>query len=76
METSSGTSRLMVRSWRALGSQSRMLRRFSPARPLISSACASTPSSEPYFSIHLAAVFGPTLSTPGMLSIWSPISVR
>ena len=50
---------------RAFGSQSRILRRFSPASPVISSACASTPSSEPYFSIHLHAVLGPPCRPPG-----------
>ena len=43
--------------------------------PPISSACAITFSSVPYCASHFAAVFGPTLATPGTLSIESPVSV-
>ena len=70
-------SHLTVSSSRAVGSQSRALRRFSPTTPPISSACASrSVRAYRYCCSHLAAVFGPTLSTPGMLSTLSPISVR
>ena len=62
-------------SLRAVGSQSRAWRRFSPTTPLISPACATTASSEPYCSSHLTAVLGPHLGTPGTLSTVSPTSV-
>ena len=65
-----------VTSLRPVGSQSRAWRRFSPTAPLIFGAAAITPSSEPYSAIHFAAVFGPTLATPGTLSTVSPISAR
>ncbi len=42
--------------------------------PLTASAFAITPSSVPYSASHFAAVFGPHLGTPGMLSMLSPIS--
>ena len=35
-----------------------------------------TSSSDPYWVIHLAAVLGPTLSTPGTLSTVSPVRLR
>jgi len=63
-----------VTSFLPCGSQSTTRRRFSPTTPLIAGAAAMTPSSEPCSVIHFAAVFGPTLSTPGMLSTESPIS--
>ena len=69
-------SRSTVTSSRPRGSQSRAARRFSPTLPLISSACCRMASSEPYSFSHLAAVLGPTLSTPGTLSTASPVSVR
>ena len=62
----------MVTSWRPVGSQSSVARRFSPATPLISPARAMSASSEPYSPSHLAAVLGPTLGTPGTLSTASP----
>ena len=58
-----------------MGSQSSAARKFSPAAPLISPARATSASSEPYSSSHLAAVLGPTLVTPGTLSTASPTSV-
>ena len=45
-------------------------------RPRISPARSMIASSEPYWAIHLPAVFGPTFSTPGTLSTASPTSVR
>ena len=42
--------------------------------PPIFSAFAITESIVPYSASHFAAVFGPHLSTPGMLSTLSPIS--
>jgi hypothetical protein len=74
--TGSGTSHLIVRSSRACGSQSTTFRRFSPTRPPISPERRRISSRLPYCSSHLHAVFGPTFSTPGMLSMLSPISVR
>ncbi len=65
-----------VTSLRPSGNQSKALRRFSPTAPLMPSAAAITPASEPYSAIHLAAVFGPTFSTPGTLSTLSPTSAR
>jgi len=65
-----------VTSRRPVGSQSSTRRRLSPTAPLIRAAAAITPSRLPYSAIHFAAVFGPTLSTPGTLSTASPISVR
>ncbi len=65
-----------VTSLRPVGNQSSALRRFSPATPLIDAAAAITPSSEPCSVIHLAAVLGPTFSTPGTLSTVSPINAR
>ena len=47
---------------------------FSPTLPSISSWCASRLSTVVYWLSHFAAVFGPTLGTPGMLSEASPIS--
>ena len=49
-------------------------RKFWPATPLISSAWATSSSSEPYWRIHLVAVFSPTFGTPGRLSDGSPRS--
>jgi hypothetical protein len=74
--TGNFTSRFTVSSSRPFGSQASALRRFSPTAPGISPACAITWSSEPYCWIHLAAVFGPTFSTPGTLSTASPVSAR
>ncbi len=51
-------------------------RRFSPILPPIAAALAITFSSVPYSASHLAAVFGPHLSTPGMLSTLSPVRAR
>ena len=65
----------MVRSARPVGNQSTALRKFSPTTPLMLAALASTASSEPYSCSHLAAVFGPTFSTPGTLSTVSPTSI-
>ena len=59
-----------------MGSQSSARRRFSPTTPFTDPAAAITPSSEPCSAISLAAVLGPTLSTPGTLSTVSPIKVR
>src|SRR6266571_2815698 len=70
------TSHFTASKPRAFGSQSSALRRFSPTAPPISGACRTTSSSEPYSASHFAAVFGPTLSTPGTLSTESPTSVR
>ncbi len=65
-----------VTSARAVGSHGSALRRFSPTAPPISPARSTIASSEPYWPIHLQAVFGPTFSTPGTLSTASPTSVR
>ena len=51
-------------------------RRLLPATPLMPSASAISWSIEPYSEIHLAAVLGPTLVTPGTLSTVSPTSIR
>ena len=66
----------MVRSSRPFGSQSTTRLRFSPTTPPMAAALAITPSSVPYCVIHFAAVFGPTFSTPGTLSMLSPTSAR
>ena len=76
MCTSSSTSHLMLVSSRDSGNRSSAARRFSPTLPLISAAAAMMPSRLPYSFNHLAAVFGPTLSTPGMLSTVSPMTAR
>ena len=47
-------------------------RRFCPTTPVISSACSRTLSRDPYWVIHLTAVFSPTLSIPTRLSLVSP----
>ncbi|KGD47837.1 hypothetical protein DP43_5607 [Burkholderia pseudomallei] len=65
-----------VTSLRASGRKSSARRRLSPTTPLISPACSTTPSSEPYCVSHLTAVFGPHFSTPGTLSTVSPMSDR
>ncbi|MCW0423687.1 hypothetical protein NB713_001630 [Xanthomonas sacchari] len=70
----SATSVLMVTSSRFSGSRCSAARRLSPILPLMLSAWAITPSSEPYSASHLAAVLGPHFSTPGTLSMASPIS--
>ena len=63
-------------SSRDRGSSPRLARRLSPTLPEISPAWATTPSSEPCSASHFAAVFGPTLGTPGTLSTGSPTRVR
>jgi hypothetical protein len=74
--TGSSQSVFTVRSLRPCGSQSSDARRLSPTTPPISPACAMTLSSVPYSASHFAAVFGPTLGTPGTLSTASPVSAR
>ena len=74
--TDNSTSQRIVVSSRDSGSCSKLARRFSPILPFTASALAITASSEPYWLSHLAAVFGPTFGTPGMLSTESPISAR
>ena len=69
-------SRSTVTSSRPFGSQSSAARRFSPTLPLMASAWAMRASSVPYSFSHLAAVLGPTLSTPGTLSTVSPVRLR
>ena len=64
----------MVTRSRFIGSRASAVRRLSPTLPLIAAALAITPSRLPYSASHLAAVFGPHLSTPGTLSMASPIS--
>ncbi len=66
----------MVTSSRFSGSRGSAARRFSPILPLMPSAAPITASSVPYSPSHLAAVLGPHFSTPGTLSIVSPISAR
>ena len=58
------------------GNVSRDARRFSPTLPRTSPARSMTSSRLPKLASHLAAVFGPTLGTPGMLSTLSPMSAR
>ena len=66
----------MVASLRESARSSVCARRLSPTLPSISSWCASRLSSVVYWFSHFAAVFGPTLGTPGMLSEASPTSAR
>ncbi len=67
---------LIVTSARAVGSQPRAARRFSPTTPPIFGAAAITPSSVSCSASHLQAVLGPTFETPGTLSTVSPTSDR
>ena len=53
-----------------------LLTRLSPIFPFIVPAFATTVSKSPCSANHFTAVFGPTLGTPGTLSLLSPISVR
>ena len=76
MDAAKSQSHFTVTRRRPMGSQSKALRRFSPAAPLMVAAAAMTPSRLPYSAIHLAAVLGPTFSTPGTLSTASPMRVR
>ena len=73
--TGSAQSVLTVRRRLPCGSHGSAARRFAPTTPPISSACATTLSSEPYCASHFAAVLGPTFATPGTLSTASPVSV-
>ncbi len=66
----------MVVSSRFSGSRGRVSRRLSPILPPMLPALAITPSRVSYSASHFAAVFGPHLGTPGMLSTLSPISAR
>ena len=50
-------------------------RRFSRTTPCTLPASFTSASSVPYCASHLAAVLGPTLATPGTLSMASPVSV-
>ena len=74
--SSNSTSHLMVASSYDNGRRSRASRRFSPTLPFTNSAFSITPFNVPYASSHLTAVFGPHLSTPGMLSTLSPIRAK
>ena len=66
----------MVASLRDSASVSSPARRFSPTLPPISAACATSSSSVGHVASHFAAVLGPTLSMPGMLSELSPTRAR
>jgi hypothetical protein len=75
-DTGSGMSVRMVASLRASSSVVSPARRFSPTLPLTLAASATSASSVAYCPSHLAAVLGPTLSMPGMLSELSPTKAR
>ena len=66
----------MVANCRDSASVSRPARKFSPILPVTWSAFVISVSIEPYWFSHFAAVFGPTLSMPGMPSELSPASAR
>lgn len=71
-----GRSHFMVARVRESLRVSRLLRRLSPILPLILLALSMRVSMLSYCCSHLAAVLGPTLSMPGMLSEVSPTRAR
>ena len=76
MRVLSSSAVLMVASCCERRRVSSPARRFSPILPGILVALSMMLSMFWYSASHLAAVFGPTFGTPGMLSEVSPTSAR
>ncbi len=70
----SGTSRTRWVSSRLSTTLERLARNESPTLPRTTSTLSTRPCSDPYSTIHLAAVFSPTPGMPGRLSLGSPRS--